>query len=97
MSCQSTACTVFVSQACLTHTTRNRVGPRLCDQMNAKGAGVEKTLLSCDVTAKVLVKCQCVMTVVFRYIHTKILLMWCIVEELSCSFEGADVAWRTCT
>ncbi len=52
---ESNACSVFTLQGCL-HVTCVRLGPWPRDHLNAKDAGIEKALLSCDVTTKVLVK-----------------------------------------
>ncbi len=51
MSHESSACSVFVLQACFCATR-----PRPCDQMNPKDASITNVWLSCDVTTKVLVK-----------------------------------------
>ncbi len=53
--CENNACSVLASQGYL-HTSNVCMSPRECDQLGAKDAEVEKALLSCDVTIKVLVK-----------------------------------------
>ena len=46
---------VFAFQACL-HATPVCVHPRPCDRLNTKDADTARSLLSCDVTTKMLVK-----------------------------------------